>query len=111
MCCKLQLIPVHQQRNEEDPMPSSLPTTPTLPLTCENCQGPFSADHQCHSVEVKLAQSMLDPVDIYFIANIVANVSSWNMTAKPKHPQKCNRISNFSLMIILPRGRELQISY
>ena len=57
------------------------------------------------------AQSMLDPVDIYSIANIVANVSSWNMTAKPKHPQKCNRISNFSLMIILPRGRELQISY
>ena len=32
----LQLTPVNQQRNEEDAMPSSLPSpTPTLPLVCD----------------------------------------------------------------------------
>ena len=64
-------VPVLKTPEKERSLPpiSDLTLTPVLgeereePLssvTCENCQGPFSADHQCDNKEVKLKQWEID---------------------------------------------------
>ena len=46
----LNLTPVLGEEREE----------PLSSVTCENCQGPFSADHQCDNKEVELKQWEID---------------------------------------------------